>query len=174
MHREFNLSRTPFSCSPRGYPRRRVQRISNTCWSHSHSQFLVRDGLSTSISLLTPHRGILHDEQLYGPNTAQFNPSRFLDKSKSRLNPDMPPGLEGFGFGRRICPGIHIITDELWLAIVSVLSVFDIASPPDLTEKERESLGRYTSGLLVHPVPFRCQFTLRSEPALKAVKDANI
>jgi cytochrome P450 len=121
--------------------------------------------------LLTFSRAILHDTKLYGPNTAQFDPSRFLDDTEASINPAMSLGLEGFGFGRRICPGIHVITEELWLAIVSVLAVFDLKSPDDLSDEERRNLGRYTSGLLIHPLPFRCQFVLRSEAALEAVRN---
>ncbi|KAH6891777.1 cytochrome P450 [Coprinopsis sp. MPI-PUGE-AT-0042] len=117
---------------------------------------------------------MLHDTELYGPNTAKFDPSRFLDETETRINADMPLGLESFGFGRRVCPGIHIITEELWLAIVSVLAVFDLKSPDDLTNEERGNLGRYTTGMLIHPHPFRCQFVLRSETALKAIRDGHM
>lgn len=44
---------------------------------------------------------MLHEETVYGPDTLEFRPERFLDKN-------LPFPEIVFGFGRRQCPGIYI------------------------------------------------------------------
>lgn len=52
----------------------------------------------------TPIRAILHDESVY-PDPLSFKPERFLDSSVDRPE-------AAFGFGRRICPGMHLALDS--------------------------------------------------------------
>lgn len=104
---------------------------------------------------------ILHDANLYGPNTDTFDPSRFLDSTQTRIKEDGPMGLDAFGFGRRICPGLEIAFESLWLIVMSVLAVFDI-SKPDVEDNE---FGKYSSGLISHPLPFKLKIVPRSKEA---------
>lgn len=39
--------------------------------------------------------------------------------------------MAGFGFGRRICPGRHLAYESIWIAVTSVLAVYDIAPAMD-------------------------------------------
>jgi cytochrome P450 len=49
-----------------------------------------------------------------------------------KLNPDiLDPLLIAFGFGRRVCAGRYLAYESLWVAIASVLAVFDIHSAKD-------------------------------------------
>jgi cytochrome P450 len=48
-------------------------------------------------------RAMLQDETVYGPDTDQFRPARWL--KDGQLNPDLPSIDPAFGFGRRLCPG---------------------------------------------------------------------
>lgn len=75
---------------------------------------------------------MLHDENIY-PDPFEFNPDRFInsetgdiDYSKAR-----DPMHACFGFGRRICPGRFMAFEALWLAIASLIAVFDIEKPKE-------------------------------------------
>ncbi|KAJ3510174.1 hypothetical protein NMY22_g16051 [Coprinellus aureogranulatus] len=104
---------------------------------------------------------ILHNPELYGSDTEYFDPSRFLNPTQTKINEDMPLGLDAFGFGRRICPGLEIAFESIWLIVMSVLAVFDI-SKPDVVDQE---FGKYSSGLISHPLPFKIKIVPRSKEA---------
>jgi len=68
------------------------------------------------------------DEKEY-PRPDKFDPSRWLDDKKP-----LDPRAFVFGYGRRICPGLHIAQSGIWIVIASVLSTFNI-------KKRKNSLG---------------------------------
>ncbi|KAK1230180.1 hypothetical protein PQX77_006724 [Marasmius sp. AFHP31] len=103
---------------------------------------------------------ILHDEDLYGPNTLAFNPDRFIKKDGKELPPDPEP--IAFGFGRRICPGRHLAVNTIWLVMAHLLHTFRMAKEVDSDGKEIEPVIEYSEGLTSHPLPFQCQFIPRS------------
>ncbi|QRV93197.1 cytochrome P450 family protein [Ceratobasidium sp. AG-Ba] len=63
---------------------------------------------------------ILHDPTLY-PSPHSFSPQRHLGPT-----PAPNPLRYVFGYGRRICPGVHLAADQPWLAMAAILSTFDI------------------------------------------------
>ncbi|KAG9079815.1 hypothetical protein FRC06_007437, partial [Ceratobasidium sp. 370] len=64
-----------------------------------------------------------HNTAVYkDPET--FEPDRFLDPSVSS-----PPT---FGFGRRLCPGIHYAKSSLFICLASILATFDIKMAKDV------------------------------------------
>ncbi|KAF8603041.1 cytochrome P450 [Ceratobasidium sp. AG-I] len=72
--------------------------------------------------------GILHDPILY-PNPHAFLPSRHLG-----LHAATNPLRYVFGFGRRVCPGVHLATDQPWLAMAGILAAFDVIPGKGLKE----------------------------------------
>ncbi|KAJ6472340.1 family 64 cytochrome P450 [Mycena vitilis] len=88
---------------------------------------------------------ILHDEALY-PDPYAFKPEHFLLNGK--LNADVPNPEAAFGFGRRECPGRHMATAGLWIAIASILAAFDIAKPLDEEGQVIEPSFEYDSGFI--------------------------
>ncbi|KAJ3523341.1 hypothetical protein NMY22_g11478 [Coprinellus aureogranulatus] len=111
---------------------------------------------------------IAHDPSLYGPNTHIFDPSRFMNKEQTKIREDAPMGYETFGYGRRICPGLHIAVESIWLVVASVLAVFDIGlkeGSEGEKEKGGSEFGKYTSGMLIHPLPFEVKIVPRSKAA---------
>ena len=95
---------------------------------------------------LTVHRAILHDETKY-PNPEVYDPTRYLT-SDGKLNPDAPDPMEGFGFGRRVCPGRHFATESMWITMAYLLATVKLEKPVDEQGNVIEPSGEYTSGLL--------------------------
>ncbi|KAH7338199.1 cytochrome P450 [Rhizoctonia solani] len=74
---------------------------------------------------------ILHDPALYSsPHT--FEPKRHLGP-----HADPNPLRYVFGFGRRICPGVHLAADQPWLAMASILSTFSVIAGKGLIEESK-------------------------------------
>ncbi|KAF6745976.1 cytochrome P450 [Ephemerocybe angulata] len=110
---------------------------------------------------------IAHDPSVYGPNPAKFDPSRFMNASQTKINEDMPMGYETFGYGRRICPGIQVAVESIWLVAISVLAVFDLRP----VEGAREGFVKYSSGMLIHADPFKMRFVPRSQEAVELIRN---
>ncbi|GJE96529.1 cytochrome P450 [Phanerochaete sordida] len=108
---------------------------------------------------------ILHDETVY-PEPHLFKPERFL-RADGSLNNDVREPVEGFGFGRRICPGRHFAQDMLWITIAHVLAVFEILPVgPAPSMGDSEDVERcFTPRFVSMPKPFECRFRIRSQTA---------
>jgi len=52
-----------------------------------------------------------------------------------------------FGFGRRICPGKYMAHSTVWVAIASILTVFDITKARDEQGRVIEPTYEYVSAL---------------------------
>jgi len=107
---------------------------------------------------------ILHDASLY-PDPDVFKPERFLNPDGSLR--DDPILVSAFGFGKRICPGRHFADATFFIAVASLLSVFNIERGKDGGDK----LSDYTfTGFLIScPDPFPCSFIPRDEDARKLI-----
>lgn len=73
-------------------------------------------------------------------------------------------------------PGRHIAISALWVAVASILAMYDITPEVDSDGNVIEPSGEWVSGptLFNHPLPFKCTFTPRSkaaEAALQALDD---
>ncbi|KAF8169161.1 cytochrome P450 [Mycena galopus ATCC 62051] len=113
---------------------------------------------------------ILHDETIY-PDPHAFKPERWL--LNGRLNPAVKDPESAFGFGRRLCPGRHMATSSIWIAVASLLAAFDITKAVDGKENVIESSYEYVSGLISTPLPFKCSIKPRSPEAIGIVQAAS-
>ncbi|KAG6894307.1 hypothetical protein C0992_006642 [Termitomyces sp. T32_za158] len=72
------------------------------------------------------------DEAVYKEST-KFDPSRFLSPPLGRGE---PRSSTLFGFGRRKCPGRHLVEDSLWIAIATILATVSMKRAIDEDGKE--------------------------------------
>ena len=85
-------------------------------------------------------RAIFRDPSLY-PEPDAFKPERFLNPDGSFR--DDPLLSSAFGYGKRICPGRHIVDSTMFIFVASLLSVFRVEKV-----KGDKSEYKYTSGAL--------------------------
>ncbi|KAG8742022.1 hypothetical protein FRC10_002098 [Ceratobasidium sp. 414] len=83
-----------------------------------------------------------------------FEPDRFLDHS-------VPPSPT-FGFGRRLCPGVHYAGSSLFVFIVSIIAAFKIEMAKDERGNSVVPAPEGEKTVIFHPVPFKIKLTPRS------------
>ncbi|KAH9986735.1 cytochrome P450 [Russula compacta] len=107
---------------------------------------------------------ILHDPELY-PEPDVFKPERFLNPDGSVR--DDPMLISTFGFGRRICPGRHLVDTSLFISLASLLSVFDLRKGKSGLDKPSD----YTcsGNLISYPNRFPCCFIPRDRKAQELI-----
>ncbi|TDL26777.1 PAH-inducible cytochrome P450 monooxygenase PC-PAH 3 [Rickenella mellea] len=114
---------------------------------------------------------ILHDESIYGVDTEDFVPERFLTADGRKRN-DIPDTDIAFGFGRRICPGKLMGRETLWITAASILAVFQISDPVDREGKPLDPNAiEYTNSMSSRPPYFDCTIKLRNAAAESMVLD---
>ncbi|KAJ3569370.1 hypothetical protein NP233_g5089 [Leucocoprinus birnbaumii] len=92
-----------------------------------------------------------------------FSPTpRYSILKDGKLMTDIPldPAESvSFGFGRRICPGIHLVHPILFLAAASILTLFDIVPEFDSDGNPIKVTPQFNSDSLTsEPLPFKCKF----------------
>ncbi|KIK36152.1 hypothetical protein CY34DRAFT_538031 [Suillus luteus UH-Slu-Lm8-n1] len=113
---------------------------------------------------------MLNDPERYA-NPSQFNPERFLANDGKK--PETEPRTICFGFGRRICPGIHLAEASVWLSVAMSLAVFNISKAVENGVEITPEIDPL-SGTISHPKPFKCSIKPRSEKAIALIEqDAN-
>ncbi|KIJ62827.1 hypothetical protein HYDPIDRAFT_29977 [Hydnomerulius pinastri MD-312] len=110
-----------------------------------------------------------HDETRF-PDPMAFKPERHLTPSGT-----LAAGTtsHSFGFGRRICPGRYMADQAVWAAMVSMLATLRISKDKDEFGGEIEVKPEFTTGLSIHPKPFLCSITARSDEAAQLVRESN-
>ncbi|OHW92159.1 o-methylsterigmatocystin oxidoreductase [Colletotrichum incanum] len=101
----------------------------------------------------------IHLNEADFPEPDEFRPERFMEHREY-------PGTFGhsaFGWGRRICPGMHLGSASVELNIARILWGFKVNPPKD--EKGRDvdvDIFAYSDGFNSSPLPFPCSITSRS------------
>lgn len=111
------------------------------------------------------------------PNPRVFNPDRFAHDHTSLYQSAMGDTKQRdnfvFGAGRRLCQGIHIAEQSMFLGISRLLWGFDFA--PALDEMGKPvvyDIEDLVGGITIQPEDFRCVITPRSERAAAVIRKA--
>jgi len=130
--------------------------------------------------------GVYHDPNLFDdPDT--FNPDRFLgsrlgfkkDAAEALQNEDMFRrfNVYPFGFGRRVCPGIHLATNSISLNVTRMLWGFEFVaafkcSKDGTATTEPASSWDFTPGLSLDPLPFKSTIRTRTPRHAEIIEQA--
>lgn len=104
-------------------------------------------------SVLANHWALHFDPAVY-PSPHQFLPSRFIDEKGNLIGTRYSErGHHGFGFGRRICPGMHIAERTLFITFTRIMWAFDVKKPTDPTTGSEVDVDvdDFTGGFSSHP-----------------------
>ncbi|KAF8911741.1 cytochrome P450 [Mucidula mucida] len=111
---------------------------------------------------------MMHDEDIF-PDPSVFNPERYL-LGVGGL--DASEAVESaFGFGRRICPGMYLAENSVFLTVATILATFDIRRVVDPVTRVEVLPEVEYDGFISHPRPFKCNITPRSEHTRDLVYD---
>ncbi|KAJ2918174.1 hypothetical protein MD484_g2275, partial [Candolleomyces efflorescens] len=111
---------------------------------------------------------VLHDPGVF-ENPMEFNPERYIKDGK--FNTDLiDPMSFAFGFGRRICPGMHLVKDVLYLMVASTLASFEIHPLKDESGTPKNVQITFDSGVVVLPGHFDTIIRPRSGAAERLSK----
>lgn len=90
------------------------------------------------------HRAMLHDAETY-TNPMEFYPERYngMDSEMQKVT-DL-----AFGFGRRVCPGLHFAEGTLFLVVATTLATCNVLPGLDRDGKEILPEYAYTTGTIV-------------------------
>ncbi|OBT75491.1 hypothetical protein VF21_04923 [Pseudogymnoascus sp. 05NY08] len=106
----------------------------------------------------------LHNPEVYS-DPASFDPERFLSP---RNEPD--PDTEGFGYGRRICPGRFFADSSLYINMVQTLATFKITKSIGNDGKEIAVDVKPKPGILSYPTEFQFQAAPRSQKHVDLIR----
>ncbi|KAJ7122958.1 cytochrome P450 [Mycena epipterygia] len=116
------------------------------------------------------------------PDFEEFRPERFLDEAGTTEVVPADTHNQGhvtYGFGRRICIGMNIANQALFIDIASTLwaATIEPAHNADGSIIVPSRTECVDEGLVVRPVPFKCKITPRSadvDATLAMVKEKQI
>ncbi|KZT34407.1 cytochrome P450 [Sistotremastrum suecicum HHB10207 ss-3] len=97
------------------------------------------------------------------PEPDVFKPERYLDGVKLKEGSVLAKEF-AFGYGRRVCSGKHLADAIVWMNLSLLLAAFDISLPTDRSGNPiMPDLDYEYGATTVHPKPFQCKISLRSE-----------
>jgi len=139
---------------------------------YSTNDDLYHDYHIPANSIVIPNQwAMLNDERNYAEPHI-FKPERFLKNGKLDSSVRDPMDI-AFGFGRRICPGLHLAHSIVTLAAASVLLTFDLGRKVDENGLEIEPKREYTRTALRKPIDFPCEIKPRSRYTVELIRSSS-
>jgi len=94
------------------------------------------------------------------PDPHAFKPERFIETTDPRL---LNHKFGCFGFGRRICPGMHVALQSLYIVIARILWAFDVLPVVENGVEYIPGADDFTLGLVSHPANLKYRLVPRSD-----------
>ncbi|KAI9441900.1 cytochrome P450 [Lactarius indigo] len=124
-------------------------------------------------TIVVPNMRLLNSNpEVFGADAAEFDPTRYLDGEKGRVN--LQAGREDghvtFGYGWRVCPGRYVAEDTLVIDLATILWAMRF----ERLEGAKGELDTHTlvhSGVMTRPVPFEFKAVPRSTEAEALLKE---
>ncbi|KAF8908139.1 cytochrome P450 [Gymnopilus junonius] len=116
---------------------------------------------------------MLRNEAVF-PDADAFRPERFLDKVSPEMERKRDPQNYVFGFGRRECPGSHLVDSSIWLLIASMLATLDVSKAVDECGNVMEPTVKFENPIFRTPSQFKCDMRPRSQKALSLIRQSEI
>ncbi|KIJ48507.1 hypothetical protein M422DRAFT_247854 [Sphaerobolus stellatus SS14] len=110
---------------------------------------------------------ILRDRKHYGQDAEDFVPERFSERG-------IQHPLAQWGYGRRMCPGRHLASGSNFLAVATILKLFDVIPAKDDKGNDIPISREYVGLGIIRPAPFKCSFRPRSAFAEKILSEGNL
>ncbi|CAD6584621.1 MAG: hypothetical protein CYPHOPRED_002764, partial [Cyphobasidiales sp. Tagirdzhanova-0007] len=122
----------------------------------------------TSISSIILSAYLCSQPDIY-PDPQTFKPERFITSENTLQGvPGSERGHFGFGFGRRICPGLYIGERSIFIIFTRLLWAFNFDYARDAQGIEIPvDENAFTSGFSSHPKPYVCSITPRNAEVAK-------
>lgn len=105
----------------------------------------------------------VHHDPVYWGDPYVFRPQRFLDASGRLLPPEHErrKRVLSFGGGPRVCPGEQLGTSRLFIALVTVVQRFVVATPDGKTDTATCDPRTFDLGLVLSPKAYKVKFIER-------------
>jgi cytochrome P450 len=122
-------------------------------------------------SIIAISQYAIHYNQTLFPDPETFNPERYLKHPHGAAVYAAAPDPYDrdhwdFGAGRRICPGMHLAENSMFITIAKILWAFDLVAPG----KVDLSHDAYEPGTMTIPKPFAVTFVCRDREIENALK----
>ncbi|ORY90731.1 cytochrome P450 [Leucosporidium creatinivorum] len=133
----------------------------------SYEGFVIPKGAIITGNTWSVHR----DPALY-TDPEEFQPSRWLLKKDGITSINRELKHTQFGFGRRICAGLHVADRSVFINSASIMWAFNISPACDDSGKPIPldlSPKAFDDAVTTHPLPFEVDFTPRFAQTAKVI-----
>lgn len=158
----------------------RIRPVTNIGTPHySTADVIYKDFFIPKGTVISLHQYSIHHDPTRYDDPYSFRPERYLDHPLKAgaysAHPD-PYARDHFDFGagRRICPGMHLAENSLFITLAKILWAFQIVPPTRFDgtpERMDTSDDAYELGANTLPKPFRVQFISRDSQKEEATRE---
>ncbi|KAL4861620.1 hypothetical protein BDV12DRAFT_207858 [Aspergillus spectabilis] len=137
-----------------------------------YKDFFIPKGTMVTLAQLVVQNDDRYDDPF------EFRPERFMKNNyrfgqASTLADAAERDHFSFGVGRRICPGLHIAENSLFITVAKILWAFELKPPLDANGKEEPidiSDDAFEEGTILVPRVYRLRFVPRSPGREKVIR----
>lgn len=158
----------------------RIRPVTNIGTPHyTTADIMYKDYFIPQGTVVALHQYAIHYDEARYEDPEKFKPERYLNHTLkagaySGMSDPYARDHFDFGAGRRICPGMHLAENSLFITLAKLLWAFEIKPPmkADGTAHEMDtSDDAYELGANTLPKPFKVRFVARSFKREEVVRE---